>query len=77
MRPQPQTVTFTGPGPYELPKCGRASVIVGKVDHFVLDLVTTELNQQLFVPISVQALDELKAMVDHMVKNMGVGQTKN
>ncbi len=52
---QPQTVEFTGPGPFELPKCERVSVMVGKGDYFVLELVTEERNQQLFVPVSIQA----------------------
>jgi hypothetical protein len=76
-RPPWHTIHKPLNGPYELPKCARAGVLTGGGDYFVLELVTEGRNQQLFVPISNRALDELKALVDHMVSNMGIGQTKN
>jgi hypothetical protein len=74
----PRIVEFNGPGPFELPKCGRqVSAIVPKGGYFVLQLETEERYQRIFVPISVQALDGLKALVHHLQNNLGLDQTKN
>jgi hypothetical protein len=76
---RPETIEFNGPGPFELPKCSHqvSALTIPKEEYFVLQLETEERDQRLLIPVSVRALPSLKALVDHLVKNIGLGQPRN
>lgn len=75
---RPETVEFIGPGPYELPRCGKqVSLRTLNDQHFVLELQTEQRSQRLLLPISTQALPALTALLRHASDNLGLDKTRH
>ena len=75
---QGMTVEFDGPGPFELPMCSRVGMIAStKRGFFFLTLDVEGKRQRIVAPISVQALTALQKLVDHALKNRGIGMVRH
>jgi hypothetical protein len=65
--PTPRVLDLDGPGPYELPLCGHASVLgQGSDPNIVLMLETVGRLQTVHVPIESGQLPALKMLIDHL-----------
>lgn len=62
---EPRAIGLDGPGPFELPLCGRPSILgQGSESHFVLELETAAKSQRVLIPISGPEVVGLKALID-------------
>ena len=66
-RKNPHSIALDGPGPFELPPCGKkAWILLREPGQFVLELETAELEQRVWVPISTSALPALRSLIDRL-----------
>jgi hypothetical protein len=74
----PRAIALDGPGPFELPLCGRASLLGrGSDPTIVLLLETTKQSQPVRIPIPTDEIVALKALIDvihgQYVRSIGSG----